>query len=124
MKKILAGCLIWWSVNLCSVVHVAAADLLPAEAAPRVLQVPPAGNMPVANVDVDARADGGPLELWRHSVGHGGVNSEPLPEPVVAGAAKLRPRLIRIFIQEFFCVYPERGKFDWSRLDPFEGAAG
>jgi hypothetical protein len=75
--------------------------------------------LPVVALDVDTRADQGPLELWRHSVGHGGVNSEPLPERVVAGTAKLQPRLIRIFIQEFFRIYPEHGTFDWSRLDPY-----
>jgi xylan 1,4-beta-xylosidase len=61
----------------------------------------------------------GPLELWRHSIGHGGINPLPLPDRVVQGAAKLHPRLIRIFIQEFFRIYPEHGRFDWSRLDPY-----
>jgi xylan 1,4-beta-xylosidase len=37
----------------------------------------------------------------------------------VEGIRALKPRLIRIFIQEFFQVYPERGRFDWSRLDPY-----
>jgi hypothetical protein len=36
--------------------------------------------------------------------------------------AKLRPRLIRIFIQEHFAIYPEHGRFDWSRLDPYMDA--
>jgi hypothetical protein len=40
----------------------------------------------------------------------------------VRGTAKLKPRLIRIFIQEFFQVYPEHGRFDWSRLDPYMDA--
>jgi hypothetical protein len=29
---------------------------------------------------------------------------------------------IRIFIQEFFQVYPEHGRFDWSRLDRYMDA--
>jgi hypothetical protein len=40
----------------------------------------------------------------------------------VRGTARLRPRLIRVFIQEFFHVYPEHGRFDWSRLDPYMDA--
>ena len=41
---------------------------------------------------------------------------------VVRGTARLKPRLIRVFIQEFFRVYPEHGRFDWSRLDPYMDA--
>jgi xylan 1,4-beta-xylosidase len=64
----------------------------------------------------------GPLEAWRHALGHGGINAVPLPETVVEGVTKLKPRLIRIFLQEFFFIYPEHGRFDWSRLDPYMAA--
>jgi hypothetical protein len=49
------------------------------------------------------------------------ANPLPLPDRVVPGTAQLKPRLIRVFIQEFFQVYPEHGRFDWSRLDPYSG---
>jgi xylan 1,4-beta-xylosidase len=52
-------------------------------------------------------------------LGHGGINTLPLPQSVVEGIKKLQPRLIRIFIQESFNIYPEHGRFDWSLLDPF-----
>jgi xylan 1,4-beta-xylosidase len=81
-----------------------------------------AATLPTADVRVDARSDLGPLEAWRHGAGHGGINSRPLPDPVIRGLAKLRPRLTRIFIQQFFDIYPERGRFDWSRLDPYMDA--
>jgi hypothetical protein len=64
----------------------------------------------------------GALEWWRHALSHGGINTLPLPERVVEGLAKLKPRLIRIFLQEHFNVYPERGRFDWRLLDPFMAA--
>jgi hypothetical protein len=76
----------------------------------------------VIDVAVDLAADEGPLELWRHSIGHGGINPLPLPDRVVRGTAKLKPRLIRIFIQEFFQIYSAHGRFDWSRLDPYMDA--
>lgn len=76
----------------------------------------------MVHVDIDAGAVEGPLDAWRQAVGQGGINSHPLPDCVVAGTRKLNPRLIRIFIQEFFSVYPERGRFDWSRLDPYMDA--
>ena len=83
---------------------------------------PPPATPPVIDIAVDLAADEGPLELWRHSIGHGGINPLPLPDRVVQGTAKLKPRLIRIFIQEFFQIYPEHGRFDWSRLDPYMDA--
>lgn len=83
---------------------------------------PPPAAAPVIDVAVDLAADEGPLELWRHGLGHGGVNSLPLPDRVVRGVARLKPRLIRVFIQEFFQVYPEHGRFDWGRLDPYMDA--
>ena len=41
---------------------------------------------------------------------------------MVTGLAKLKPRLIRIFLQEHFNIYPDHGRFDWSLLDPFMDA--
>ncbi|MEX2543752.1 MAG: hypothetical protein WD316_01370 [Phycisphaeraceae bacterium] len=79
-------------------------------------------DLPQTLVKVDASAARGPLETWRHSFGHGGVNPSPLPARVQQGIARLEPRLVRVFIQEFFDVYPEAGRFDWSRLDPYMDA--
>lgn len=77
------------------------------------------GSREIVEVEIDAGAVLGPLETWRQGVGHGGINPLPLPEKVAQGTARLRPRLVRIFIQEFFRVYPEHDRFDWSRLDPY-----
>ena len=64
----------------------------------------PGDSPPLIDVVVDLAADEGPLEMWRHAIGHGGANPLPLPDRVVRGTAKLKPRLIRVFIQEFFQV--------------------
>jgi len=77
---------------------------------------------PACEVRVDAKDARGPLELWRHSLGHGGINAVPLPRRVIDGAARLQPPLVRIFIQEFFRIYRGGGTFDWSRLDPYMAA--
>lgn len=79
-------------------------------------------SMARVNVDVDAAKTSGAFEWWRHSLGHGAVNGEPLPRRVAEGIAGLKPRLVRIFLQEYFDVYPEHGRFDWSRLDPYMDA--
>lgn len=74
---------------------------------------------PIAAIRIDADTRQGPLELWRHSLGHGGINTKPLPDRVVDGVSRLGLRLVRIFIQEFFNIYPRHGCFDWSQLDPY-----
>lgn len=79
-------------------------------------------SLPNVKVSVDPDQNLGPYEWWRHTIGHGGVNSLPLPEKVVQGAQKLKPRLLRTFIQEFFNIYPDHGTFDWSKLDPYMDA--
>jgi len=79
-------------------------------------------NPAAANVTVNAGEVTGPLETWRQALGHGGINTVPFSPRVVDGVGKLKPRLIRIFIQEFFFVYPDHGRFDWSRLDPYMDA--
>lgn len=79
-------------------------------------------SLPVIEVRVDAAAGLGLLQAYRHTVGHGGINTVPLPSRVVEGVRKLRPRLIRIFLQEFFRVYPDHGRYDWERLDPYMDA--
>ncbi len=78
--------------------------------------------LPLVTVSVDAGAPVGPLELWRHTVGHGGINALPLPDRVVGGIQKLKPRLVRTFIQEYFTIYPDHDRFDWTTLDPYMDA--
>ena len=75
--------------------------------------------LPKTSVQLDAEKRAGPLELWRHTIGHGGINSLPLPDGVIKAARKLKPRLIRTFLQEFLEFYPEHGRFDWSRADAY-----
>src|SRR5438093_1825288 len=54
--------------------------------------------LPVVHLSVDAKSDAGPLQLWRHTLGHGAVNSNPLSPRAIDGPKSLHPRLIRIFI--------------------------
>lgn len=79
-------------------------------------------SLPREEITIDTAQTTGPFEWWRHGVGHGAVNNTPLTPRIVKGTAKLKPRLIRIFLQEYFAVYPDHGVFDWSRLDPYMDA--
>jgi xylan 1,4-beta-xylosidase len=78
--------------------------------------------LPHETVRIDAGDKRQVVELWRHSLGIGGINTTPLPDSVVTATRALRPRLVRIFVQQFFDIYPEHGRFDWSRLDPYMDA--
>jgi xylan 1,4-beta-xylosidase len=76
-------------------------------------------NLPIDEIQIHGNQSLGPFEWWRCSIGHGGVNSLPLPEKVQLGARKLTPRLFRIFIQEFFYIYPDHGVYDFRKLDEY-----
>ena len=80
-------------------------------------------DMPMRNLTVDWDTDMGPLDMRYHSAGIGGVHSMPAPRTVVDAMAELKPGLIRIFLQEFFYVYPDHGIFDWAKMDAYMDAA-
>ena len=53
------------------------------------------------------------------ALSHGGLGKYPLPPAVVRGVEALKPERIRIFIQEFFNIYPGHDTFNWDDLDAF-----
>ncbi len=59
----------------------------------------------------------GPLEIDRMALGQGGLSEEPMWSDRVAEIRALRPRLIRLFIQEYFDLLPERGRYHFETLD-------
>ncbi len=75
--------------------------------------------LPLLRARIDAAHSTGSFPISRHSIGHGGVNSRPLPPQVITGAQALSPGLLRTFIQEYFLICPEPGQYDFSRLDPY-----
>ena len=75
--------------------------------------------LPRTIVTVSSATLTGPFEAWRNTIGQGGVNSLPLPEKVIQGTRKLKPRLMRIFLQQYFDIYPDHGVFNWEKLDAY-----
>jgi len=78
--------------------------------------------MPRRVLNVDWAKDAGPLDMRYHSMGIGGISSLPPSAKIVDKMALLKPRFIRIFLQEYFYIYPKHGVYDWSRLDPYMDA--
>lgn len=68
---------------------------------------------------VDASKAEAEIDLTRYALGQGGLSEKPMFGQHVAQIAQLRPQTIRVFIQEFFDLYPETGHYHWKTLDAF-----
>jgi len=79
--------------------------------------LPVAAQAPVVQITVALNESLGPLEINRMALGQGGLSSDPIWAERVPEIRALRPRLIRLFIQEYFNLLPERGRFHFETLD-------
>jgi hypothetical protein len=59
----------------------------------------------------------GPMEMDRFALGQGGVSEDPMWADRVAEVRDLHPRLIRLFVQEYFDLLPDHGRYHWDTLD-------
>ena len=59
----------------------------------------------------------GPLEIDRMGLGQGGLSDEPMWDNRVPEIRALHPRLIRLFIQEYFNLFPKRDQYQFEALD-------
>jgi len=59
----------------------------------------------------------GPLEINRISLGQGGLSSESMLESRIAEIRALHPGLIRLFVQEYYQLLPEHGRYHFDTLD-------
>lgn len=70
-----------------------------------------------AQVVVHTDAITGPLDMGRMALGQGGLSEDPMWESRAAEIRALRPKLIRLFIQEYFNLLPAKGKYNFATLD-------
>lgn len=59
----------------------------------------------------------GPLEIDRISLGQGGLSEYPMWDDRLAEIRALHPRMIRLFVQEYFDLMPGRGGYYFNTLD-------
>ena len=76
----------------------------------------PATATPVELV-VDTAQAGGRIDLTPYALGQGGLSRKPMIDAHIDQLAQLRPRTIRLFVQEYFDLYPKRGRHHWETLD-------
>ena len=70
-----------------------------------------------ASLTVDTSHPMGPIDLTRYALGQGGLSDQPMFDSEVDQVRQLHPQLIRLFVQEYFNLYPEHGKYHWTTLD-------
>jgi xylan 1,4-beta-xylosidase len=70
-----------------------------------------------ATVTVSFTEKQGTLDIGRIALGQGGLSQEPMWEERMAEIRALHPRLIRLFLQEYFDLLPARGKYRFDTLD-------
>ena len=70
------------------------------------------------DVKVNFASPAGPMNIDSlASLGQGGLSEEPIWESRAAEVRALRPKVIRIFLQEYFNVLPEKDHYDFSKMD-------
>ncbi|MFN7993469.1 MAG: glycosyl hydrolase [Bryobacteraceae bacterium] len=70
-----------------------------------------------ANITVDASAVREPMEISRYALGQGGLSDQPIFDQQVDAIRSLNVKIIRLFVQEYFDLYPKHGVYHWDTLD-------
>lgn len=70
-----------------------------------------------AQVKVNFSERLGPIEMDRMALGQGGLSDEPMWADRIPEIRALRPRLIRLFIQEYFDLLPAPKRYNFAKLD-------
>jgi len=63
----------------------------------------------------------GPLDIDRIALGQGGLSADTMWEQREAEVRALHPRLIRLFVQEYFDLLPAPGRYHFDTLDKSVG---
>jgi hypothetical protein len=79
----------------------------------RALAVGPAE----VQITVDTSHPAGPIDLTRYALGQGGLSNRPMISDRVQQIRQLHPQTIRLFVQEYFELYPAHHQYHWATLD-------
>src|SRR5437667_12776559 len=70
-----------------------------------------------AKVVVELTNTLGLMRMDQMALGQGGLSEQPIFADRVQEIRALRPRIIRLFVQEYFDLLPERGRYHFEALD-------
>jgi len=84
-----------------------------------VASIPRVALAQAATVDVvvDTSRTSGPIDLTRYALGQGGLSDQPMFNERVDQIRQLHPQTIRLFVQEYFDLYPAHHQYHWDTLD-------
>ena len=68
-------------------------------------------------LSVDFSKPDGTWAMPALALGQGGLQSDPMIEPHIKELRQLRPRTIRLFLSEYYRIYPGHDSYDWTKLD-------
>jgi xylan 1,4-beta-xylosidase len=71
-----------------------------------------------ATVRVDFGQKSGTLDTSRIALGQGGLSADLMWASRAAEIRALNPKLIRIFVGEYYDLLPARGRYNFEKLDP------
>ena len=70
-----------------------------------------------AQVRMDFATEGAPLAIDTMALGQGGLSADTIWEQRLPEIRALQPRVIRLFVQEYFDILPEKGRPNFASLD-------
>jgi len=57
------------------------------------------------------------VDMTKYGLGQGGYSDRPMLAPHVENLRQLHPKVIRLFVQEYYDLMPSKGKYNWTKLD-------
>jgi hypothetical protein len=70
-----------------------------------------------ATVSLSLEEEAGPMDMGRMALGQGGLSEDRIWDSRLVEIKALKPKLIRLFIQEYFNLLPAEGKYHFDTLD-------
>jgi len=71
-----------------------------------------------SGIIVNVASASGSVDLSRFTIGQGGLSSGRMTQPITGAIKSLRPKQIRLFIQEYYGINPSAGVYSWTKFDP------
>jgi len=66
---------------------------------------------------VDTAHPQGSIDLTRYALGQGGFSDEPMIDGVIPQITQLHPQTIRLFVMEYFNIYPRHDQYYYATFD-------
>lgn len=72
---------------------------------------------PPIELVVDTSQSQGSIDLTRYALGQGGFSYEPMIDGVIPQITQLHPQTIRLFVMEYFSIYPRHNEYYYVTFD-------